>query len=146
MWRIMGLCFFNDKSHFVIEEEKRFNQELIVPFLKEKGIALYDTATKIIRTKNNASDKDLEVVELTDLDNMLRRLPYCKGVITAGQLATTLFCRHYNIAEPKVGEYSEFSFDNRTIRLYRMPSSSRAYPMKAEKKAEYYNKVFKDIL
>lgn len=146
MWRIMGWCFFNDKSHFVIEEEKRFNLELIVPFLKEKGIALYDTATEIIRTKNNASDKDLEVVEVTDLDNMLRRLPNCKGVITAGQLATTLFCKHYNIAEPKVGEYSEFGFDNRTIRLFRMPSSSRAYPMKTEKKAEYYNKVFKDIL
>lgn len=145
MWRIMGLCFFNDKQHFVLEQEKRFDISLIIPFLKEKGIALYDTADEVVRTKNNASDKDLEIVRPSDLDGMLRQLPECKAVITAGQLATTVFCNHYNIAEPKVGEYSEFMLDNRLMRLYRMPSSSRAYPMKLENKAIYYNKVFKEI-
>lgn len=145
MWRIMGLCFFNDKQHFVVEGEKRFDLSLIVPFLKEKGIALYDTADEVVRTKNNASDKDLEIVRPSDLDGMLRQLPECKAVITAGQLATTVFCNHYNIAEPKVGEYSEFMLDNRLMRLYRMPSSSRAYPMKLENKAIYYNKVFKEV-
>ena len=145
MWRIMGLCFFNDKQHFVVEGEKRFDLSLIIPFLKEKGIALYDTADEVVRTKNNASDKDLEIVRPSDLDGMLRQLPECKAVITAGQLATTVFCNHYNIAEPKVGEYSEFVLDNRLMRLYRMPSSSRAYPMKLENKAIYYNKVFKEV-
>lgn len=145
MWRIMGLCFFNDKQHFVLEQEKRFDISLIIPFLKEKGIALYDTADEVVRTKNNASDKDLEIVRPSDLDGMLRQLPECKAVITAGQLATTVFCNHYNIAEPKVGEYSEFMLDNRLMRLYRMPSSSRAYPMKLENKAIYYNKVFKEV-
>ena len=145
MWRIMGLCFFNDKQHFVVEGEKRFDLSLIIPFLKEKGIALYDTADEVVRTKNNASDKDLEIVRPSDLDGMLRQLPECKAVITAGQLATTVFCNHYNIAEPKVGEYSEFMLDNRLMRLYRMPSSSRAYPMKLENKAIYYNKVFKEV-
>ena len=145
MWRIMGLCFFNDKQHFVLEQEKRFDISLIIPFLKEKGIALYDTADEVVRTKNNASDKDLEIVRPSDLDGMLRQLLECKAVITAGQLAPTGFCNHYNIAEPKVGEYSEFMLDNRLMRLYRMPSSSRAYPMKLENKAIYYNKVFKEI-
>ena len=143
MWRIIGICFFGDKNHFVVEKEKRFDLERIIPFLEEKGIALYDTATRIRRTQDNASDKDLEIVEATDLDAMLRQIPACQAVITAGQLATEVFCSHYGIKAPKVGEYVPFRFDGRTLRLYRMPSSSRAYPMKAEKKADYYDIVFK---
>ncbi len=143
MWRIFGICFFDDKNHFVMEQEKRFNLESIIPFLEEKGIALFDTATRIRRTKDNASDKDLEIVEETDLDAMLRQIPDCKAVVTAGQLATDVFCRHYGINGPKVGEWTPFSLDRRELRLYRMPSSSRAYPMRAERKAEYYNIVFK---
>ena len=143
MWRIFGICFYGDKQHFVLEQEKRFNLDSIIPFLEEKGIAMYDTATRIRRTKDNASDKDLEIVEETNLDSMLRQLPECKAVITAGQLATDVFCNHYGIEGPKVGEYTEFHHDNRVLRLYRMPSSSRAYPMRTERKAEYYNIVFK---
>ena len=143
MWRIFGICFFGDKNHFVVEQEKRFDLERIIPFLEEKGIALYDTATRIRRTQDNASDKDLEIVEATDLDAMLRQIPACQAVITAGQLATEVFCGHYGIKPPKVGEYAPFHLDDRTLRLYRMPSSSRAYPMKAEKKADYYDIVFK---
>ena len=75
MWRIFGICFFGDKNHFVLEEEKRFDLERIIPFLEEKGIALFDTATRIRRTHDNASDKDLEIVEATDLDAMLRQIP-----------------------------------------------------------------------
>ena len=143
MWRIFGICFYGDKQHFVLEQEKRYDLDSIIPFLNEKGIAMYDTATRIRRTKDNASDKDLEIVEETDLDSMLRQLPECKAVITAGQLATDVFCNHYSIEAPKVGEYTEFHLDNRGLRLYRMPSSSRAYPMQTERKAEYYNIVFK---
>jgi G:T/U-mismatch repair DNA glycosylase len=143
MWRIFGICFYGDKQHFVLEQEKRYNLDSIIPFLNEKGIAMYDTATKIRRTKDNASDKDLEIVEETDLDGMLRTLPECKAVITAGQLATDVFCNHYGIKSPKVGEFAEFLLDDRELRLYRMPSSSRAYPMRAERKADYYNIVFK---
>lgn len=143
MWRIFGICFFDDKQHFVLEHEKRFDLERIITFLKDKGIAMYDTATRIRRTKDNASDKDLEIVEETDLDSMLRSLPHCQAVITAGQLATDVFCHHYAISSPKVGGFSAFSLDGRSMRLYRMPSSSRAYPMRAERKAEYYNIVFK---
>lgn len=63
MWRIMGICFFGDKMHFVRLKEKTYDIDNIVAFLKEKGIAMYDTATRIIRTKNTASDKDLDIVE-----------------------------------------------------------------------------------
>lgn len=147
MWRIFGIIFFGDKLHFVDVENKRYKEEEVKAFLKEKGVAIYDTAQKVIRTKNTASDKDLEVVEPSDLDGMLRALPQCKAVLTAGQLATQVFCEHYGImATPKMGGYVEFTFENRTLRLYRMPSSSRAYPLAVEKKAEYYKMMFDAVL
>ena len=142
MWRIFGISFFNDRTHFLLESEKRFDIDSIIPFLRQKGIALFDTALKVRRTKNTASDKDLEIVEPADLDGMISRLPECRAVITAGQLATSVFCSHFGIKEPKVGDCTEFTADSRTLRLYRMPSSSRAYPMSAERKAECYNRVF----
>ena len=67
MWRIFGLCFFNDKLHFVDTEAKTFRLDRIIPFLNERRIGMYDTATVVRRLKNTASDKDLEVVEATDL-------------------------------------------------------------------------------
>ena len=113
----------------------------------QKGVAIYDTAQQVIRTKNTASDKDLQVVQPSDLDGMLRSLPDCTAVLTAGQLATKVFSDHFCIKEkPEMGGFVEFEFENRKFRLYRMPSSSRAYPMAVEKKAEYYRKMFNDIL
>ena len=70
-----------------------------------------------------------------------------KPVLTAGQLATRIFSEHYRItATPPMGGYVEFGFEGRTLRLYRMPSSSRDYPLAVEKKAEYYRKMFEDVL
>ena len=45
-----------------------------------------------------------------------------------------------------MGSFVNFDFEGRTLRLYREPSSSRAYPMKVEKKAEYYSKMFEEVL
>lgn len=143
MWRIFGISFFGDKTRFLIEDEKRFDLDAIIPFLRDRGVALFDTALRVRRTKNTASDKDLEIVERSDLDGMLRALPRCRAVVTAGQLATTVFCAHYGIKEPRVGTFTEFAFDGRPLRLYRMPSSSRAYPMRPERKAGYYDEVFR---
>ena len=145
MWRIFGIIFFGDKEHFVDAAAKTFRLDLLIPFLEEKGIALFDTATRIRRTTGTASDKDLEIVEETDLAAMLRQLPLCEAVVTAGQLATDVASRQFGISGPKVGEYAEFLIDGRKLRLYRMPSSSRAYPMKPERKAEYYQKVFRGL-
>ena len=44
-----------------------------------------------------------------------------------------------------MGEYRTFDFEGRMLKLYRQPSSSRAFPMKIEKKAEYYEQMFKEI-
>ena len=146
MWRIFGLLFFGDKNHFVLQAEKRFDAERLKLFLRQAGIALFDTALRIRRTKNTASDKDLQIVEPTDLDALLRALPQCKGVLTAGRLATTLFTQHYGVTEPTMGSYNTFRFENRTLRLYRMPSSSRAYPIPIEDKARSYKTMFDDLL
>ena len=70
MWRIAGLLFFHDKDYFVDAAQKRFRLDLLIPFLREQGIALFDTATRIRRTTGTASDKDLEIVEETDLHQM----------------------------------------------------------------------------
>ncbi len=147
MWRIFGLCFFNDKMHFVDQEHKTYHLHELQEFCRERGVAIYDTCRRIRRTTGTASDKDLEVVELSPLDDLLRQLPELRGIITAGQLATDLFTRHFGIEAKgmQMGDHRTFTFQGRELRLYRMPSSSRAYPMKVERKAEYYQRMFKDI-
>ena len=148
MWRIFGILFFKDKEHFIVPDEKRFDLPAIKDFLRQHHIAIFDTALRICRMKGTASDKDLKIVEPTDLDGLLRSLPQCRGVLTAGQLATKVFTDHYgiNARHLKMGSYMEFSFEKRILRLYRMPSSSRAYPMAVEKKAVYYKRLFDDLL
>ena len=146
MWRIMGVCFFGDKLHFVDEDRRTFRREAIEAFLRERGIGIYDTATVVVRTQNTAADKDLKVVEPTDLDALLRQIPSCRAIVTTGQKATDVLTAHFGIAQPKVGEYTDFKSENRQLRLYRMPSSSRAYPMKLERKAAFYQRMFSEEL
>ena len=141
MWRIFGLIFFGDKEHF-LSPEKVFDKPRIVAFLQEKGIALYDTASCVRRLQDNASDKFLEVVTPTDIGLLLQQFPACKAVVTTGQKATDVLCEQMEAKEPSVGGESRFYFKDRELSLFRMPSSSRAYPLKLEKKAEYYRLMF----
>lgn len=145
MWRIFGYLFEGDKLRFVKREEKTFDLEKIVSLLLEKGIAIFDTATEVRRLKDNASDKYLEVVTPTPLDEMVKELPELLAIVTTGQKATETLAAYFGIALPKMGEYTEFEHEGRRLRLYRMPSSSRAYPMKVEKKAEMYRGMFEDV-
>lgn len=145
MWRIFGILFFDDKDYFLNETRKAFCRERIIDFLNEKGIALFDTASSIRRLQDNASDKFLEVVEATDVTALLRQLPECKAIVTTGQKATDTLRQQFNVEEPKVGDYSEFIFEGRAMRLYRMPSSSRAYPLELDKKATAYRIMYQDL-
>lgn len=145
MWRITGLVFFNDKDYFVDKARKTFYKERLTDFLQEKGIALFDTATAVRRLQDNASDKFLEVVKPTDIPNLLHRLPGCKAIVTTGEKATEVLCLQFSIEKPKVGDFTEFLFENRPMRLYRMPSSSRAYPLALEKKATPYHIMYQDL-
>lgn len=145
MWRIFGLVFFREKDYFLTEDKKSFCENRIRSFLTEKGIALSDTAREVIRQKDNASDKFLEVVSVIDLEKVLHELPDCRAIITTGQKATDTLLSLLEAEEPKVGEYSEALFRGRSLRLYRMPSSSRAYPKPLPEKAAVYEAMFREL-
>ena len=145
MWRIFGLLFFNDKEHFLLPGKKAFNKDYLIKFLTEKGIALYDTASVIRRLQDNASDKFLEVIEPTDIRLLLKQLPHCKAIVTTGQKATDIIRNQIEVDEPSVGQSCPFEFEDRTLQLYRMPSSSRAYPLALEKKATSYRFMLNEL-
>ena len=156
-WRIEGQIFFGDKNHFVDLEAKRFKIDEIVVFCKEKGLAFFDTSTAIRRLQDNASDKFLEVVEPTDIRALIAQLPHLRTIVTTGEKATETICAYFGIENPpKTNESilipnsqlrqgrknSKLSTLNSQLSLYRLPSSSRAYPLSFDKKVEAYRKIF----
>lgn len=163
-WRIQGQVFFGDKNHFVLEKEKRFKLDEIVRHCEEKGIAFFDTSTAVRRLKDNASDKFLEVVEPTDIAALISQLPHLRAIVTTGEKATQTICTTLGIPEvPKVNTLialpqrgqllvgSEAIGEPATEEregalLWRLPSSSRAYPLSFEKKVEAYRKMFDAVL
>ncbi len=145
MWRIMGLVYHGNKNHFVDVERKTFRQADIEAFLHERGIALYDTATAVRRLQDNASDKFLEVVTPTDIPALLRQIPHCRAIATTGQKATDTLRALFDAEEPPVGSSTPFEFEGRPMHLYRMPSSSRAYPLKVEAKAVLYGRMMDEL-
>ena len=100
MWRLVGLLFFGDKDYFVQEGKKAFCRERLEAFLREKGIALFDTASAVRRLQDNASDKFLQVVTPTDVGALLRRLPLCRAVVTTGEKATETLCAQFSLVKP----------------------------------------------
>lgn len=144
MWRIVGYLAAGDKSHFLMPGGRKFDKERIEAFCRERGIALYDTAVEVIRLKDNASDNFLQVVREVDLAALLARIPHCRILVTTGQKATDTLRAITGCGEPAVGESVAFEYAGRSMRLWRMPSSSRAYPRPVEWKAGFYRKVFED--
>ena len=156
MWRIIGLAFFGDKEHFVEQGQKTaalkgqeaksgFRYEEIVAFCKGKGIAIFDTAQAVIRLQGNAADEHLEIVEQTDIAALLQQLPSCHNLCCTGGKAAQTLAEMLHCATPKVGEYIETSFADRAIRFWRLPSSSRAYPLSLDNKAASYRRMFEAI-
>ena len=143
MWRIMGHIFFGDKTHF--EGQKVFNRDEIASFCEAKGIAIFDTAQAVIRLQGNAADEHLEIVEPTDIAALLQQIPLCHDICCTGGKAAQTLAETLHCVLPKVGEFIETSFAGRTIRFWRMPSSSRAYPLSLDKKAAAYRQMFETI-
>ena len=151
MWRIIGLAFFGDKTHFEGPSDEVpstkggksvFNREEIVAFCEAKGIAIFDTAQAVIRLQGNAADEHLEIVEQTDIAALLLQIPSCHNLCCTGGKAAQTLTETLHCAIPKVGEYIETRFAGRTIRFWRMPSSSRAYPLSLDNKAAAYRRMF----
>lgn len=142
MWRIFGLVFFRDKDYFLAEQGNAFREGAIRSFLAEKGIALSDAGQRVVRLKDNASDKYLEIVEPIDLHWALDCLPCCEAVVTTGQKATDTLLGLVGADAPRVGECTRFVYRGRHLRFFRMPSSSRAYPKPLADKAAAYSRMF----
>ena len=150
-WRIEGQVFFGDKNHFVDTESKRFKIDEIVAFCKEKGLAFFDTSIAVRRLQDNASDHFLEVVKPTDIRTLLQQLPHCRAIITTGEKATETICSTLGISVvPKVNTSvvipGIFNQEGGQVMLYRLPSSSRAYPLSFDKKVEAYRNCFNCFL
>ncbi|MDR0537176.1 MAG: uracil-DNA glycosylase family protein [Tannerellaceae bacterium] len=145
MWRIFGHIFFGDRSRFLATDGKAFREADIRAFLAEKGIAIWDTAMEVIRQKENASDKYLDILRPIDLQQTLADLPLCSAIAITGQKAMDTLLSIIPADEPRIGEYAEAVYCRRSLRIYRMPSSSRAYPRPLEEKAAAYERMFRDM-
>ena len=170
-WRIMGMIHFGNKLHFCVPGEKRFDEALIREFCTREGLAFYDTACEVRRLKDNASDAFLEVVTPTDIPALLARIPECHTLVTTGEKASTIVAQTFSCPVPPVGGHIDLEYetpdqvgsdvmpgtdtrhagstlrharpDRASLTFWRMPSTSRAYPLPLEKKAEAYRKLFK---
>ena len=156
VWEIFGMVFYGDSQRLVDASNKTFRLEEIKAMLEERGIAIFDTACAVRRLSGNASDKDLEIVEKTNIPLLLSQIPLCHDIVCTGQKSFSVLTEDYGVPVPQMGTYREFSLSCspkigelseglRGMRLWRMPSSSRAYPMKLEEKAAYYREMMKNI-
>lgn len=145
MWRILGSIFYQDTAYF-LETKKAFSEERAKAFCRDKGIGIGDTAVEVIRLKNNASDNFLQVIVPLNPEAVLSQIPVCKAIVVTGQKAMdTLIAMLPPLEAPKVGAYTRFTLLDRTFRLYRMPSSSRAYPKPLSEKAAVYRQMFEEL-
>ncbi len=146
MWRIFGLVFFDDKGYFLDSSRKKFDKQKIIEFLSTKNIGISDSAQGVIRQKDNASDKFLQVVEVLDFENILSKNPTCDTLISTGEKSAEIIREYFELDKlPKMGECVEFAYKDKIMYFYRVPSSSRAYPKSIEYKSEIYKSVFKEI-
>ncbi|MBP9647514.1 MAG: DNA glycosylase [Psychrobacter sp.] len=160
MWRIYGSVFFDDVDYFRVGDEKRFDPERIRAFMFERGIASCPTVTQAIRETGNASDKNLTVVTPVDLDIILPQVPKVETLFTTGGKATEVLLNL--LAEPpakskypKTNQSMDYPYEwqsnnNKKVNvnnltLYRLPSTSRAYPLALDKKVAAYKDFFKKI-
>lgn len=140
-WFMMGLIFMGDRDALYDRQTREFKLPAIMQLLDDKGIALNDTGHKIRRLKDNASDKFLEIVEPVDLTRLLDAMPNCKTLATTGEKAADVLASLTDTEAPKMGK---MTLSDSGLRIWRMPSTSRAYPLALEKKADYYRMLFED--
>lgn len=150
MWRIFGIVFHKDKDYFVDKENKTFRLPLLKENLTRLGVALSDTGREIIRGANNAADKDLAIIRHIDLPAILAEIPHCTAIATTGEKAAGVIASISGTEMPKVGEFVEIHITDsngreRTLQHWRMPSSSRAYPLAVDKKAAAYAGMFESL-
>lgn len=148
MWRVFGLLFTGNKDFFYNIKDRTIDKESIKKLLTEHMIGVGETATEVIRTKDNASDKFLEIVTPVNLPRLLSKIPNCKVIATTGEKAASVISSLTETSLPRMGEHQECEtmMDDGSTRSFihwRLPSTSRAYPMALEKKAAFYADLFR---
>ena len=128
MWRVYGAIFYDDPKHFEVAGEKRFDAARIRAFL----------------VKGNAADAHLRIIETLDLPAVVRQMPQLRHIITTGGKATDVLLGFTGDAKTqlKTGESLTFRLDSRELSLTRLPSTSRAYPLKLAQKIAAYRAFF----
>ena len=136
MWRVYGLVFFGDAAHFQVPGEKAFDAERIKAFLTERGIGSCPGVRRAVRTHGNASDAYLKVVETVELPEILAQIPQCRRICTTGGKATEILLAQLETEvrakDFKTGETITACYGDRDLLVWRLPSTSRAYPLKLE--------------
>ena len=142
MWKIWAYIATGNQNAFMLPDGKTFDKDKIVDFCITTGLALTDTGEEVIREKGNASDAHLTVVKARDFGELLKRIPLCHDIVLTGEKAVETLGASVGFKKIAVGEYVETDyFSGRDVRIWRMPSSSRAFPRSVEWKAGYYRRV-----
>lgn len=149
-WRIMGLLFFGNALQFEIRQstggKNRWDEPAIRAFAEAKGLAFSDTAQQIRRLKGNASDADLEIVRPRDINALLSRLPQCQAVAATGGKASEVIASLYETPIPPPGTHLPLlTRDGRRLAFWRLPSTSRAYPLPLAQKAVPYRALLQSV-
>lgn len=154
MWRIYGRVFFDDTDYFRDGDNKGFDPERIKAFMKQHAIASCPTVKKAIREQGNAADKHLTIVETVDLKDVLAKVPKVHTLFTTGGKATEILLGLLAKEQgkpipkskmPKTNQHIDYAYAGRDLTLYRLPSTSRAYPLSIDKKVDAYRAFFKQV-
>ncbi len=141
-WKICGLLFLGDVDALYDRNSRTFDVSAIRALMTEKHIALNDTARAVRRLKGNASDKYLDIIEPVPLYDLLKEMPACRSVATTGEKAAGVIAGITGTEIPKMGTMV-IAPDG--LEIWRMPSTSRAYPLPLAQKAEYYARMFRHL-
>lgn len=141
-WPMMGLIYFGDRRALLMPDGKHFDLDKIEQMLTERHIALHDTGRQVRRLKNNASDKFLEIVTPVPLFDILKGMPECHTIATTGEKAASVIAELTDTPLPRMGEMVQ---SQHGLKIWRMPSTSRAYPLPLEQKAAYYRTMLETI-
>lgn len=141
-WKIMGLIFLGNPDALRDSSGRKYDVDAVKTLMTEKHIALNDTARRVRRLKGNASDKFLEIIEPVPLFELLAAMPDCHAVATTGEKAAGVIAELTSTPLPRMGEMIT---DENGLMIFRMPSTSRAYPLALQKKADYYADMFRKV-
>ena len=138
----MGLIFMGDRDALWNKGVGKFDLDAIKALLNREGIALWDTAMAVRRLRDNASDKFLEIVEPIDLASLLAAHSSITRIVATGEKAAGVVADQAGVDVPPIGMPVECAIGGHEFVFWRMPSTSRAYPLSLEKKAAAYRLVF----